>query len=68
VSNSSYALMALFLSAVLAWQLTSGRALGTWWYPDITRQDSPRAYWFVVAVQGVILVVFLLTGKAWHVR
>ncbi len=66
--NLSYALMALFLAAVLAWQLISGRALGTWWYPNITRQDNPRAYWFVVAVQGVILVAFLLTGKTWHLR
>jgi lipid-A-disaccharide synthase-like uncharacterized protein len=68
VSNLSHALMALLLAAVLAWQLFAGRALGTWWYPNMTRQNHPRAYWFVVAVQGVILVIFLLTGKAWHVR
>ena len=68
MSNLGYALMALLLAAVLAWQLMSGRALGTWWYPDITRQDAPRAYWFVIAVQGVMLIVFLLTGKTWHLR
>ncbi len=68
MSKLSYGLMALFLAAVLAWQLASGRALGTWWYPNITRQDSPWAYWFVVAVQGAILVAFLVTGKTWHLR
>jgi hypothetical protein len=60
--------MALFLAAVLAWQLGSGRALSTWWRPHITRRDNPRAYWFAVAVQGGILVAFLMTGKTWHMR
>jgi hypothetical protein len=50
--------MALILAGVLAWQLLSGRALGTWWFPSITRRANPRAYWFVVAVQGAILVAF----------
>jgi hypothetical protein len=68
VSNLSYGLMALFLPAVLAWQLVFGRALGIWWFPNVTREDSPRAYWFVVAVQGAILVAFLVTGKMWHLR
>ena len=68
MSNLSYRLMALFLAAVLPWQLSSGRALGTWWFPRITRRDNPRAYWFAVAVQGAILVAFLMTGKTWHMR
>jgi len=68
VSNLSDGLMALFLAAVLAWQLASGQALGTWWFPNITRPDSPRAYWFAVAVQGAILVAFLVTGKKWQLR
>lgn len=41
-----------------------GKALGI----KITRQDGPRAYWLVVAVQGAILVAFLLSGKTWHLR
>lgn len=58
----------LLLPSVLARQLVSGRALGRWWYPKIIRQDSPRADWLVVAVQGAILIGFLLTEKAWHMR
>jgi hypothetical protein len=68
MSGITYYLFALFMAGVLVWQFISGRALGTWWYPKITRQDNPGAYWFVVAAQGAILLAFLLTGKTWHVR
>ena len=37
MSNLSYYLMALFLAAVLAWQLASGTAPGSWWSPRLTR-------------------------------
>jgi hypothetical protein len=68
VSDLGYGFTAIFLAAVLAWQLIVGRALGTWWFPNITRQNNPGAYWLVVAVQGAILVAFLMTGKTWHMR
>jgi hypothetical protein len=68
MSGITYYLVALLLVGVLVWQFISGRALGTWWYPKITRQDNPKTYWFVVAAQGAILLAFLLTGKTWHVR
>jgi len=56
------------LAAVLVWQLISGKALGTWWFSGITRQGNPAAYWFVLAVQGVIFIAFLTTGKTWNIR
>jgi hypothetical protein len=68
MSNFSYLLVALFLAAVLVWQLVSGTALGSWWSPRATRRDNPRAYWVVVAIQGAILLAFLMTGKTWNVR
>lgn len=68
MSHLGYGLMALFLAAVLAWQLISGKALGTWWSGQIMRQDRPLAYWIAVALQGVILIAFLVTGRSWHLR
>jgi len=68
VSRLSYGLMALFLAAVLAWQLISGKALDTWWSGQTLRQDRPLAYWIAVALQGVILIAFLVTGRSWHLR
>ena len=68
MSNLGYGIMALFLAAVLAWQLFSGKALGTWWSGPVIRQDSPGAYWFLVFLQGFILFAFLMTGKSWHLR
>jgi hypothetical protein len=61
-------LFALFLAAVLAWQLASGTALGAWWYPRIRRRDRPVAFWLMVAAQGAILTAFLVSGKSWHHR
>ena len=68
MSNFSYSLVALFLAAVLVWQLVSGTALGSRWFPRATRRENPRAYWVVVAIQGAILLAFLMTGKTWNVR
>lgn len=68
MSNLSYYLMVLFLATVMVWQLVSGKALGTWWFPRITRRDNPAAYWFVVADQGAILIAFIMTGKTWNFR
>jgi hypothetical protein len=60
--------MALFLAAVLVWQLVSGTAPGSWWSPRITRRDNPAGYWFVLAAEAALLIAFLATGKAWHLR
>ena len=68
MSTLSQLLMALLLCALLLWQLVSGVALGPWWHPRIARQDNPGTYWFVLAVQVVILVAIIFTGKSWHVR
>jgi hypothetical protein len=68
MSTTEYYLLALFLAGVMLWQLISGKALGAWWHPVITRQGNPRTYWLVLAAQCAILIAFLLTGKAWHIR
>jgi hypothetical protein len=68
MSNLSYALVALFMAAVLAWQLVSGTALGSWWIPRAARRDNPGTHWVLVAIQGAILIAFLMTGKTWHLR
>jgi hypothetical protein len=68
MSSTSYYLFALFLAAVLLGQFISGKALGTWWFPRITRQDNPAAYWSVLAAQSAILIAFLVTGRTWHIR
>ena len=68
MSNFSYSLVALFLAAVLVWQLVSGTALGSSWFRRATRRYNPGAYWVVAAIQGAILLAFLMTGKTWNVR
>jgi hypothetical protein len=68
MSGIDFYLFVLFLAGVLLWQILTGRALGTWRRPSLTRQANPGAYWFVLAIQGAILIVFLLTGKSWHLR
>jgi hypothetical protein len=68
MSGTKYLLVALFMVGVLLWQLVSGTALGTWWRPGINREEDPATYWFVVAIQGAILIAFLFTGRKWHLR
>jgi len=64
-----YYSVAVLLAAIPAWSLVSGKALGVWWWRTIiTRQNEPAAYWFVVAVQVGIFILFLLTGRSWHLR
>jgi hypothetical protein len=61
-------LIASLLSAVLGWQLIAGRAMSAWWQTPVFRQERPWAYGFLMAVQGAILVPYLMTGKTSHVR
>ncbi len=68
MSTTTYCLIALLLSGLLLWQLVSGVALGGWWHRQILREDSPKTYWFVLAIQCAILIAFLVTGKSWHIR
>ena len=67
MTGIKYYLFALFLAGVLVWEFISGsatrRVTGR-----ISREDNPGAYWFVMAVQLAFLLLFLLTGKSWHVR
>ena len=67
MTGINYYLFALFLAGVLVWELISGRAMGRV-TGRISREDNPGVYWFVMAVQVAILLLFLLTGKSWHVR
>jgi hypothetical protein len=68
MSNTTYYCFALLLVGILLWQLISGKALGTWWRPLVARDNQPGMYWFLLIVHGAILIVFLLTGKSWHLR
>jgi len=69
MSNINDFVVVLTLAGLLLWELISGKAVGAWWRPIVTRQDNPGTYWFVVAVQSAILIVVLITGtKTWHFR
>ena len=69
MSNPELILVALFMAGVLFWQFRTGNALGGWWWrPTIDREDSLGAYWFVLAIQLVILIAFLTTGYSWQLR
>lgn len=52
MSNLSYYLVVLLLAAVLGWQLISGKALGTWWFSRITREDNPKLFWLAGGSSG----------------
>lgn len=67
MTGIKYYLFALLLSGTIVWELISGKA-PIRLYSRLTRQDNPGAYWFVMAVQVAFLLLFLLTGKSWHVR
>jgi hypothetical protein len=67
MGNLTYSSLTLFWP-LLVWQLVSGQALGSSWFRSPTLQDSPVAYWFVVAMQAAILIAFVVTGKGWHLR
>jgi hypothetical protein len=68
VSSTTYYLVALSMGGVLVWQIVSGEALGAWWQGRIFREDRPKTYWFMLAVQCAILIAFLFTGRSWPVR
>jgi len=69
MTDINYYLIALLLTAIPAWALISGKALGVWWWrTTVSRTDQPTAYWLSVAAQALILVLFLLTARSWHLR
>jgi len=59
---------ALFLAAVLAWQLISGTAMSFRRFRRVRRGDNPLVYWLSLTAQFVIFLLFLFTGGKWHVR
>jgi hypothetical protein len=68
MSGPGFYFFASFQACVLVWQLRSGEALGAWWWARITRAERPLQYWLLLAAQGAILILFLLTGRSWRVR
>ncbi|HYM34365.1 MAG TPA: hypothetical protein VET48_03160 [Steroidobacteraceae bacterium] len=68
MSDAMYHGLALLLAAVLLWQLISGKALGTWTRPVVARANDPGIYWILLTIHCAILIIFLLTGKSWHLR
>ncbi len=69
MTDFTYYSVAILLVAIPAWALVSGKALGVWWWRmSFTRLREPVAYCSVVAVQVVIFILFLFTGRSWHLR
>jgi hypothetical protein len=68
VTATTYYLFPLFLLAALGWQLVTGRAMGLWRFSNVRREDRPLIYWLSLAGQFVILLLFLFTGRRWHIR
>ena len=69
MSDATYCVVALLLAAIPAAALVSGKAPGVWWWrTSVSRLHQPAAYWLIVAVQCGILVLFLFTGRSWHLR
>jgi hypothetical protein len=66
MTGIKYYLFALFLAGFLVWELISGSAPLR--FSGISRGARPGIYWFVLAVQFAIFLLFLVTGKSWHVR
>jgi hypothetical protein len=67
MARIEYYLFTLLLAGILAWEFISGKTMGRT-TGRVSREDNPGKYWFVMAVQLVILLLFLLTGRSWHVR
>ena len=65
MSTVTHYLFALFWAGALVWQLVSGKLLGNAWLRNITRQENPGTYWFMLAAQSAILIGFMVTAKAW---
>ena len=69
MNSVQYLGILLLLAGLVAWQLMSGTAFGVWWWrPRIARSENPATYWAVLAAQGLVWIVVLLTGRSWHVR
>lgn len=69
MSDAGYYLIALILLAAIAWQLVAGFTSAPPRYAKkITRQDRPGLCWIILAAQGAVLVLFLLTSRSWTLR
>ena len=70
VTGIKFYLFALFMAAVIVWQLISDTAMSFRRYrrQRVRREDNPLVYWLSLAAQFVIFLLFLFTGAKWHVR
>ena len=68
MSTSAYILINLAWAGLMLWQLHTGVAAGNWREPRVVREERPFAYWSIVALQLLILIVFLVKGRSmpWH--
>jgi hypothetical protein len=48
----------------MLWELYTGVAAGNWRRPRIVRDERPFAYWSIMALQFLILILFLVKGKS----
>lgn len=68
MSTAGYILMNVAWICLMLWQLHTGVAAGNWRRPRILRDESPFAYWSIMALQFFILILFLVKGRSmpWH--
>jgi hypothetical protein len=64
MNTSAYILINLAWACLMLWQLYTGVAAGNWRQPRIARDERPFAYWSVMALQGLILILFLVKGRS----
>jgi hypothetical protein len=68
MSKTKFWVSAALIAGVMLWQILAGSAFGTWRRPAIIRENNPLRYWRLIAIQGAILVAWLMTGKSWQAR
>ena len=66
--NNSIYLIAALLTVLFGWELYSGKAIGTWWRANVTREENPWMYWSSMVGLLVMIIAFILTGRSGHAR
>jgi uncharacterized membrane protein YtjA (UPF0391 family) len=66
MTDATYWFVTILLAAIPGFAVLSGKAAGMWRW--VNQEDEPIAFWVVVGIQITIFVVFLFTGRSWHLR
>ena len=68
MTDREFHLIILIQIGILALQLRTGRAAVLRGQPLVRREDQPRTYWFVMALQGAFFIALLKYGRTWSSR